>query len=207
MSFVTDSYIPHFDTDIVKERLSIKQSPTYFYDDRSDELIFESDKNIIEIIDLVPSINNCSIKESTMILDVNLSFLYYDDASMLCYYEKSQELSFKLNDAMLDGEGVANLISYDFVIKSADKISLRINYTYRAYLYEFKSVDYLTDIQVSGEKNINNIPELTLYFANRNESIWDIAKKFSTDTSLIMEENNLSSEIIENKMVLLVPGM
>ena len=125
----------------------------------------------------------------------------------LCFYEKTAELSFRLNDEKLDGEGVISLISYDFIIKSADKISLRLNYTYRAYLYRIQNVDYLTDIEVTGERNNLNMPELTLYFANKNEDVWDIAKSFSTDMSLIMEENNLTSHIVDNKMVLLVPGM
>ena len=84
---------------------------------------------------------------------------------------------------------------------------MRLNYTYRAYLYRIQNVDYLTDIEVTGERNNLNMPELTLYFANKNEDVWDIAKSFSTDMSLIMEENNLTSHIVDNKMVLLVPGM
>ncbi|MDE6156256.1 MAG: LysM peptidoglycan-binding domain-containing protein, partial [Eubacterium sp.] len=138
---------------------------------------------------------------------VNLSLLYYDDSSQLCSYEKTAEISFKLSDTECEGEGSASIISFDFVIKSADKISLRLNYTYNAFLYTKQSIDYLTDIEVSGEKSSLNIPELTLYFANESEDVWDIAKNFSTDMSLIMQENNLSSQIIENKMVVLVPGM
>ncbi len=206
-NFITDSYMPHHNTDVSREKLLIKRTPVFYYDDRSDELLFESEKNIIEVIDLKPTIESCSIKESTVNLSVNLSFLYYDDKSQLSYYEKSAQLSFKLNDTACEGEGTANINSYDFVIKSADKILLRLNYSYKAYLYERKSVDYLTDIEVSGEKGNTNMPELTLYFADKNEDIWDIAKNFSTDMTLIMEENNLSSQIIENKMVLLVPGM
>ena len=52
-----------------------------------------------------------------------------------------------------------------------------------------------------------NSPELTLYFASQNESVWDIAKSFSTDSKLIMEENELTSNIIDTRRVLLVPGM
>lgn len=205
--FITDSYMPHFNTNIMKEKLSIKKSPVYYNDDRSDELIFDSEKNIIEIIDLKPSIESCVVKQSVMYLTVNLSFLYYDDNSQLCSYDKTAEISFKLSDIECEGEGSANIISFDFVIKSADKIALRLNYTYNAFLYTKQSIDYLSDIEVAGEKNSLNVPELTLYFANESEDVWDIAKSFSTDMSLIMQENNLSSQIIQNKMVVLVPGM
>ena len=205
--FITDSYMPRFNTEITREKLFVKEQPKYFCDNRSDELIFESDKSIIEIIDLKPLVESCTVTDSVMNMSVNLSFLYYDDSSQLCYFEKSAQLKFRLSDEKLEGEAAVNLISYDFVIKSADKVALRLNYSYSAYLYKFKSIEYLTDIDALGEKNNLNIPELTLYFANKNEDVWNIAKSFSTDMSLIMEENNLSSQIIENKMVLLVPGM
>lgn len=48
-SFITDSYMPHYNTDISKEHLSVKKSPIYYYDDRSDEIVFDSDKNIMKL--------------------------------------------------------------------------------------------------------------------------------------------------------------
>lgn len=206
-NFITDSYMPNFDTQILSERLAVKQSPIYYNDDRTDEIAFDCDKNIIEILNLSPSIESCSVVESELKLSVKLAFLYYDDTSQLCYYEKTSQLSFKISDEICDGEAVINLLSYDFVIKGTNRVTLRLSYNYQVYLYKTQNVDYLTDIEVSGEKNNLNMPELTLYFADKNEDIWDIAKSFSTDMSLIMEENNLKSQIIDNKMVLLVPGM
>ena len=66
-----------------------------------------------------------------------------------------------------------------------------------------------TFIYCLGTTNLDdkNSPELTLYFARQNESVWDIAKSFSTDSKLIMEENELTSDIIDTRRVLLVPGM
>ena len=53
----------------------------------------------------------------------------------------------------------------------------------------------------------SNTPQLTLYFAKKNESVWDIAKSFLTDSKLIIDENELTSDIIDTRRVLLVPGM
>ncbi len=207
LSFVTDSYMPNYTTNLKSERLFLKKSPVYYYDDKSEEIIFDCEKNVIEIIDLKTQIVNTKIEKSEMSISVLLSFLYYDDNSQVCYYEKSQTISFRLTEEEFDGEGVANLLTYDFVIKGTDKIALRISYVYSAYLYQNELLDCITDIDAGDEKQETNMPQLTLYFADSNENVWDIAKKFSTDISLIMEENNLSSHSIENKMVLLVPGM
>ena len=56
-------------------------------------------------------------------------------------------------------------------------------------------------------KDVVERTQLTLYFAKKNESVWDIAKSFSTDSKLIIDENELTSDIIDTRRVLLVPGM
>lgn len=206
-SLITDSYIPYFLTKADTEKSVFKNMPVYYYDDRTDEINFECDKNIIEIIDLKTEIENTVVEESQMTLFVKLSFLYYDDASQICFFEKTEKVTFTLCDEKFDGEGVANILFSDYVIKGTNKLTLRISYVYNAYLYKTETIDYLTDIEVSAQRDNLNTPQLTLYFADADESVWDIAKKFSTDMSLIIEENNLSSQIIEKKMVLLVPGM
>lgn len=207
LSLVTDSYMSRYSTNLIKEKVLVKKNPTYYYNDRSDEVIFECDKSIIEVVDLKASITDTVIEDSKLKISVKLSFLYYDDESKICFYENTQVVSFSLCDTPLDGEGVANMMSYDFVIKGTDKIALRISYIYSAYLYKQEYVDYITDIEVNEESSNVNMPQLTLYFADANEDVWDIAKKFSTDMNLIMAENNLTSQIIQNKTVLIVPGM
>lgn len=46
-----------------------------------------------------------------------------------------------------------------------------------------------------------------VYFANRNEKLWDIAKKFRTSADLIKRENELNDDVLETSRVLLIPGM
>ena len=84
---------------------------------------------------------------------------------------------------------------------------MRLNIEYSAFLYREESIEYITDIDAEEKENDCDSCELTLYFAKKNESVWDIAKNFSTDSRLIIEENELSSDIIDTRRVLLVPGM
>lgn len=206
-TFVTDSYSPLFNTKITDGRLTLKNNPIFYFDDKTAEMIFECDRNIVEILDLKASAESCFVENSVMHINILLSFLYYDDASQICSFEKNQEYTFTINDTALTGDASVNLLSYDFVIKNTDKIALRFNFEYTAYLYTAGQINYLVDIEEDGRKNQMNAPQLTLYFADKNENVWDIAKSFSTATNLIIEENNLTSEIIENKRILLVPGM
>lgn len=46
---------------------------------------------------------------------------------------------------------------------------------------------------------------IKLYFSSENEEIWDIAKRFSTEVSAIIEENDLDSEQLNGSSMLLIP--
>ena len=48
---------------------------------------------------------------------------------------------------------------------------------------------------------------LTIYFAEANESIWNIAEKYNTTVDAIIRENNISDGIIDKKCKLLIPRM
>ncbi len=205
--FIVDSYMTRFNAELERKSISIKSNPIYYYDDKSCELLFDIDKSIIEILDLKTSITDCYIEESNLVLNVKAAFLYYDESSNLCFYENTNDYKLLLNDSRLSGIGSVNLISYDYIIKNANSIALRLNFEYSAYLFEQESVNVITDISASDEKDSSNLPQLTLYFAQKDENVWDIAKKFSTAMSLIMDENDLTSQVIDCQRVILVPGM
>ncbi len=202
-----DSYIPHFKAISQNEKLTLKSNPIYYFDSKNFEMTFENEKSIIEIIDLNAQINRAFISSSTLNCAVSLRFFYHDEEGTLCYFEKEEMYTVKLNDIELFGEANVNLLSYDFVINNTNKVNLRLNIEYTAFLYKESTIEYITDINAEEQIENEDSCELTLYFAKKDESVWDIAKTFSTDSKLIIEENDLSSDIIDSRRVLLVPGM
>lgn len=206
-SLITDSYMVHYDIQTENIKLPVKTQPIYFYDNKTAEIAFDCEKSVIEILDLRARIDKCYVEKSVLYISVCLSYLYYDESSQLCFFEKTEEYSFSLSDNQMSGEAVANLMSYDYVLTNTNKVNLRLNIEYKAYLYKSENVVFISDIEATGEKDNVSMPQLTLYFANKNENVWNIAKQFSTSMSLIMEENSLSSDIIDDKRILLVPGM
>lgn len=55
----------------------------------------------------------------------------------------------------------------------------------------------------SGEMVKN--PALIIYFCQGNESVWDIARKYNTTVEEIMQENELNTDYLENKTMLMIP--
>ncbi|MCM1114754.1 MAG: DUF3794 domain-containing protein [Clostridium sp.] len=205
--YIIDSYMPDYNTELQHSSIRIKSNPIFYYDDKTLELSFDNEKNIVEILDINAYIVDAKIMDSSIALTVRLSYLYHDEASTLCYFDKTITESILLNDVKLFGIGSANIISFDYVIKNANAVMLRLNFEYSAFLYNSEDVSYVTDIIAGDEKSNSNAPQLTLYFAKKNEDVWDIAKHFSTSVSLIMDENDLTSQVIDSQRVLLVPGM
>lgn len=206
-AFTVDFYIPRCNSSAEKKSVALKSNPAYFFDSKSLELDFDNEKNIVEIIDLSCEIVKCTVASSEIKLVCALRYFYYDDSSRLCYFEKEQACSLRLADSAADGEARVQITSFDYLIADVNKINLRLNIEYAAFLYEEKTIEYIADISASEKENEAAAPCITLYFADKNEDVWDIAKKFSTDKRLIIDENNLTSDIIDAKRVLLVPGM
>ena len=46
---------------------------------------------------------------------------------------------------------------------------------------------------------------LTIFFARKGESLWEIARQYSTSMEAIMEENSLSEEILPENRMLMIP--
>lgn len=202
-----DSYVPHYKTNTQLKSLNIKENPQLFYDDKTLELDFDCDGELVEIIDLQAKITNQEIVDSCLKLELCLSFIYYDDKSNICFCEKKKETQIRLADSKLSGSCNTSLLSYDYVIKNGGRIALRANLEYQAFLFTDSKINFITDVDMSDEISSVNSPQLTLYFADKEEDTWEIAKKFSTSAQLIIDENGLSSDIVDSKRILLIPGI
>ena len=44
-----------------------------------------------------------------------------------------------------------------------------------------------------------------MYYAEKGENIWDIAKRYGTGCTKIAEENELSGETLAERMMLIIP--
>ena len=63
----------------------------------------------------------------------------------------------------------------------------------------------VTDITQSGEKNKDNLSAITVYFADKGEKLWDIAKHFGTSVDAVSRRNALSGEALHEDTMLIIP--
>lgn len=119
-------------------------------------------------------------------------------------FENSREISTEINNEnCLVLKGCLN--SFDYNIVDDTTINVNVDYVISGCVGREYMITVLSDM-CCGEESYD-APALTLYFARTNESIWDIAKKFSSDTELIKSENDIKADTLEFNKVLIIPGL
>ena len=83
------------------------------------------------------------------------------------------------------------------------KVDLRVNVT----ASELLSVSYVDEITVKYDekKACDEQVALCIYYADRGETVWDIAKRYNTSAQAIEQENNVEDGVISEGMMLLIP--
>lgn len=93
-------------------------------------------------------------------------------------------------------------------VSGESKIELRTEMKASGKILSSQIVKY-----VSGIELLENVSDerascaLTVYFCDKNEKVWNIAKKYRTTVDAIMAENSLDSDVIDDKKTLLIPGV
>lgn len=136
--------------------------------------------------------------------------LYLDSKGVACYTEKNADFeikcSLKSSYEYLRCQGDIQVRDIEWKITAGDKVELRLKTGVLCDIYECNSMRVVSDIKVISEKeNINDGTALTLYFACKNEELWDIAKRYNTTTDSIETENGIKGAFTEKDGMLLIP--
>ena len=96
----------------------------------------------------------------------------------------------------------ANHISYN--LNAAGEIELRMVLGVSAAAFGKNSVNVISDI-TEEEFDRGNSPSIVLYFIQKGDTLWDIAKRYHTKEEYIRELNNIDGEILTEGMQILIP--
>lgn len=190
----TDSYSPVLRTTNVYNKFQFNSDGKFINDTISDSMLFEFENiNITEVLDL-----NIQVTGDN---EIELGAFVMNDNSQVVYLTQRKEFEISAYKA-----SKCYVKNFDYVIKSSSSIQIRYSIEYFAVSFEEKTFDVLSSINVDGAYDTDS-PTLVVYFANRNENLWDIAKKFRTSADLIKRENELSNDVLDSSRILLIPGM
>lgn len=151
-----------------------------------------------------------SVNIATGKADVTLGIIYADEKNSISYCEKSVELDFEetLNEnydrliCLCD----LNVRDIKFTCEQKDRVSLTLQAGFVASIYNKCERKHLTKIEIKEDspKKMNDAA-IVIYFACKNEKIWDIARSYNTTTDAIMQENDIEGEILGEDRMLMIP--
>lgn len=99
-----------------------------------------------------------------------------------------------------------NVVSVSGTLSSPDKIDLRIECMVTGVLYASSHEDVVSMMELDEEKpKACKKTALTLYFCDKGESVWEIAKKYDTSVAAVRQENSLEGETVPERRMLLIP--
>lgn len=141
---------------------------------------------------------------------ITLCVLYLDEKGSPCYTEKDVEHFCELPVSQ-NAEAVR--CDFDAVIKRVDFSSLHMGKTdvsIEADLYiklsEVKSPGLLMNVKYNQNQQADSrAPGLTLYYCERGERVWDIAKKYRTTVEAVKQENEINTDEMTEERILLIP--
>lgn len=139
----------------------------------------------------------------------NICILLRDEDGEINYIERVVDIDFSPEisahfDRISKNSCCINSISYRLL--SNNEIELRLELKADVVLSDVVSANPVVFVE-SKEENIitNDGSSLVLYFADKGESVWEIAKKYCTKEQLLIEENSLENSVLDTSMMLLVP--
>lgn len=96
-----------------------------------------------------------------------------------------------------------------YMLSSANCVAVSAELTLTDHQLRTTEYSLLTDAEVGGD-GTNRICggtdyALRLYYAQQDESIWEIAKRYHTAADAIMEENDCTEDILPKPQMLLIP--
>ena len=194
VQLTTDSYATDSEISNTISKITLNTNGELISDSISSKASFQFDNlKIVEVADLTLNISDGK--------NLELCAFIRNQNSELVYVSQRKEIEMASFSA-----SAVYVKSFDYVINSENEISVRYLLEYNAVKFEEKTFSVVSDVQVT-DKEIADSPALVVYFADENEQLWDIAKKFRTSVDLIKAENELKDDVLNSKRILLIPGM
>ncbi len=160
------------------------------------------------------AVHSCTKRDSDMLISgtVAAHFIYMDKDGQPGYAERQIDFEHKRalkedverlkcdSDVQVCGCVVSGV--------SDGKVDVKIEIKVCADVYACETQRIITAIEPveSTDKN-KRASTLTIYFADSGERLWDIARHYNTTVEAVQQENSITGETVNEKRMLLIPGV
>lgn len=201
---VTDGYVLNHKSDCSYSDFSCSRNGRQISDTKMQNISFDLSAEVTEIKELNITLSESYVRNGKIISKAAANAMCMTTAGSLATFSSTSDLEIEIENCQ-SAISALTLRSYDYTMQSNGKVDVRLSIGLFAYIYEETNIRILSEINADDDEI--KYPTLTVYFGKQNESIWSIAKSFSSDIDLIISENDLNSEILDSNKILIIPGV
>ncbi len=142
---------------------------------------------------------------------VKVSVLFTDKGMQTGFMEKLLDYSFAVPNktgkpARFDPK--VTLTGSGFSMTSPDNLDIKAEAILGGNLWAERAVTSIAEVTSLGERDKENAGRgVTIYFAQENESLWGIARRYNTTIEAIAGENGITEETLAEKTMLIIPSI
>lgn len=98
-----------------------------------------------------------------------------------------------------------NILGMDWTVRG-ETVELKTEMTCGITVFSKETVPVISQVQVDLDHPLEPIREkpLVIYYGEKGERLWDIARKYATSVSAIKSVNDLSRDVLEEKQLILI---
>lgn len=213
---VTDAYSVKNASSPCFEQLSLTEAAAPVSESFIEKLSVKvDDGRLLKILDIFPDsvTADCAAFSGGINVSgkINMCLLALGENNVPVFIERSFEYTHALASAadlntLIYPKARASSVSYRLADDNTAELRCELRFTAGALKNE--SIRAVSDIDIFEDKPITGDScALTLYFASRGESLWDIAKAHNTRLERLISENSADSITLGEPQMLLIPGI
>lgn len=103
-------------------------------------------------------------------------------------------------------QGAAQISACSCAVTGDSRLELKTELLVSGLILSSSIRKYIGSIEISGDTDKREKPcALTIYYCEKGESLWNIARKYGTTVDAVMQENNIDCDVTENAGMMLIP--
>ncbi len=218
VQLVADAYSTAYPCEYASAELAAPQPPVMINEKFQSKITLENDGNeIAGVYDVWCSAKNINLTLDNDVKSIKISgmlccqAMIKNENDMASVLEKDQAFEYEITCDEMTSSSTAELnilrIDCSYNLTDMNSISVKADIYAAGDLYTSACFKAITDITVDESVKITRDGDyaIKLYYGVKDEQIWNIAKKYSTSVTAIMEENSLESESLTDNGMLLIP--
>ena len=212
---ILDAYSRKYEADIVKNDVCFNKIVRNINDSFNCKKSIEFPEGALcSVSDLWCEVKTDSVKfeEGNLCICgvVNAHIIANDSDNVPIFYEKPIDFTYKcaigVDSDNLFSEPQIEITSANYTITGGN-MELRVDLCVNAAVYDCKKIPLIVDVHINEKQSAPHTKNcaMTIYFANKGESVWDIARRYFADVTEVKQINDITDATLLSDSIILVP--